>query len=376
MGVAEYLFGNSIGIMRSQNDVANTTFVMSPQLIGAADQGSTLFGNGFIQTIFTHCTCSGSEKAEDLVIAGFDPTVVDDAVVLLNGLTRNPGLVNHLVYDESLEQVNITSIYSGTAVCGGYDIEDPPVPVCFTTFSDIYHGIIEMRYMTDGTPASIAAEKATIRSYEEKASMKWMHFAFQALFGGNVTAFALPSTFPGAVNPLMWWTTPNMQVSSASLLEEGFETAFAMLGKVAIQRSFGAKGGKCPTSVVVHEFIVFKITQNGLINGIIFLSIQMIMIILSFVGFLPWVIAQFPISPALRFVNDKSFFTVMMSKPSVSRYINDITPNVEKDYMWPKMDIVLRVGESVATKNDPNEGALTIDKPKAVANLSWTKAYN
>jgi hypothetical protein len=54
-GVAELVFGTSIGNLRSENDTDITIGVVGPQLVGAVEDGDTITGNGFTADMLTRC---------------------------------------------------------------------------------------------------------------------------------------------------------------------------------------------------------------------------------------------------------------------------------------------------------------------------------
>jgi hypothetical protein len=93
--------------------------------------------------------------------------------------------------------IEITSVLTGATVCGGRNASDPPVPVCKTNISNIRHAIIEVTYMTDGTPASIATKAVKIRELGQPANMTWMYYGLLSMIGTD-SAIRLPPTFPGA----------------------------------------------------------------------------------------------------------------------------------------------------------------------------------
>jgi hypothetical protein len=241
-------------------------------------------------------------------------------------------------------------------------------------FTDIHHAIVEVTYMTDGTPASIATKAVRIREIGQPANMTWMFLGLQSMLGTE-SAMRFPPTFPGAVNPLLWWTTPNMQVVSAPLLEAGIETTFSMISKGAVQRMFASSGQTCSQSIFSPTSVLLKATEAGYFSGIIFCFLQLLMNLISLLGFLPWMFSKDPISPAVRLVSDHNYFTMMVSKQDASHTVNSIKPNCDKDFIWSRMDCVLRLGEKISTKEDPDQGDITFDRPKFVSSLINGKVY-
>jgi hypothetical protein len=373
MGGAEYVFGTSLGHLRSQEPVPKTQFVIGPQLLASAQDGSTIFGKGFVETIFTTCECAGTSSPSHLVRAGARADIAASLSANVRTLTGTTGLANslRLLNDSAIE---ITSVLTGTSVCGGRNASDPPIPVCKTMFTDIHHAIVEVTYMTDGTPASIATKAVRIREIGQPANMTWMYFGLVSMLGTD-SALRLPPTFPGAVNPLLWWTTPNMQVVSAPLLEAGIETTFSMISKGAIQRVFGSSGQTCSQSIFSPTSVLLKITPAGYYAGLVFCIGQLLVNFIALLGFFPWMLSKAPISPAVRLVKDHTYFTVMVSKQETSHLVSSIKPNCDKDYIWPRMDNILRIGEKLSTREDPDQGDITLDRPKFVAPLVNGKVY-
>lgn len=52
-----------------------------------------------------------------------------------------------------------------------------------------------------------------------------------------------------------------------------------------------------------------------------------------------------------------------------------MSSNIDQALMWPRLDLVLRIGESVLTSEDPERGILVLEKPKMVTALSFEKTY-
>ena len=196
MGGAEYVFGTSLGNLRSEEPVDQTIFAIGPQLLDSAQDGSTIFGNGFVDKIFTTCICTGRSSPDHLIQAGALPEIATTLSANARSLNGVTGLANalRLINGSAIE---ITSILTGTGVCGGRNATDPPVPVCKTSITNLRHAVVEVTYMTDGTPASIATKAVKIRELGNPANMSWMYFGLESMLGKE-SAIRLPPTFPGA----------------------------------------------------------------------------------------------------------------------------------------------------------------------------------
>jgi hypothetical protein len=371
MGVGEYVFGTSIGILRSQEDVPTTTFIMSPQLTDTCMDGTTIYGDGFTATISTECICAGSSNTSDLIDNGIPST---DAALFsnhYNSLGFSKGMVNG-VYLEG-DSMIVHSLLAGSNVCGGG--MSNPVPVCITNITNLMHASIRMVYMTDGTPASIAAKKATILETKEKANMTWLFRGYLFAMGNRIAPLEMPGLFPNTVNPLLWWTTQSTLQISPSLLEAGLETTFALMNKAVIQRAFGVEGHICPQTVVIADERVARVNALGIRYILIFVAAQFAVQIGCVFVFFLWAKQKKPVIPAIRFVREKALFAVMTSSASLSQYLNDLTATYETGHFWPKYDFTMRVGESITTLDDPDYGTIVIDRPKMVGDLSFTKLY-
>jgi hypothetical protein len=159
MGVGEYAFGSSLGILSSENGTPNSTFIFSPQLIDTCADGTTLFGAGFTTAIATSCVCSTSSTIHDLTVAGVNPSVIGAFQTEIDLLGKLPGMAVSMVQDSNTSLL-ITHAHTGTNICGDRNINVliRRFPVCQTVITDHYHVIASMQYMTDGTPESITAK--------------------------------------------------------------------------------------------------------------------------------------------------------------------------------------------------------------------------
>ena len=80
--------------------------------------------------------------------------------------------------------------------------------------------------------------------------------------------------------------------------------------------------------------------------------------------------------PAVEVARDNIIFSLYAAKNMVTNNrMKSMNSNMEAGLMWPRLDLVLRIGESVQTKEDPDRGAIVMDKPKLVTFLSYSKCY-
>ncbi|KAI8913346.1 hypothetical protein EDD86DRAFT_187862 [Gorgonomyces haynaldii] len=374
MGLGELIFGTSLGYPRSEMAVDNTTFLMSPQLVDAISDGQAIIGLGYQTSLFTSCSCIHNVTVSELVDAGLDAT---NASLVVNGfvsIENAPGLVNVLSY--SGDTMQIMSLVTGVNVCGNSLNGKTPLPVCFTKFDHHKRAMIYTEMITDGTTASVAPKLSTLRETKDKADMYWMYMAYKNIFGGDFSVIPTPSSLPGATNPLFWWTTPDMRVVSASAIDAGMETLYAIIGRSAIQRTFSVSGTTCLKNELSLTAEDITMSRSGAQVGIAFISVQFIVTFVAMLGFVPWFILQNPIGPGIRLVMDRIYFTVMTSGPMSSGAIKGMNGSMESHYIWSKLDLVVRIGEAKSTAEDPEFGTIIVDKPKYVTALSRAKCYN
>ncbi|KAI8909126.1 hypothetical protein EDD86DRAFT_190954 [Gorgonomyces haynaldii] len=374
-GVAEYVFGTSLGFLTSEMDVAYTTHIMPPQLIDTLDDGTSIVGNGFTTDIRSTCVCAKSKSSAHLVEAGFPSAKVATVISLTNTLSTAQGMVNTISYDENSKNTTVISLLNSYNICGGTNGSYPPA-VCQTVLSNHRTAEIVSTYMTDGTPASIALKIVDLRSVGDKVDQTWVYQALNNLIGNGVGVgfFELPSTYPGATNPLLWWATTNMQTVSRTYLSSGIETTFAILMRAAIQRSYSFTATLCPQNVKSLLAVIIRMSSGGYFVGCVFAYAELVICGLSIIATLPWLLSRVPLSPAVKLAKDSVYFRFMISGAIDNGHIRLSQMMETKDY-WPRLDVVMRMGESIKTRDDPDTGLLALDKPRMIVGLSDTKMY-
>ena len=163
VGGAEYVFGTSLGHMRSEEPVNVTTFVMPPQLVDTCNDGTTIIGDGYTIDILTSCQCAHSMDPSHLDAAGIDA----DSAAQFNMLYTDKNkafvtMLNKFAMSSDNSELIATTIFTRTYLCGGTNVTHPAIPVCTTRFFNHRTARVEGTYMTDGTPASIALKKVKI----------------------------------------------------------------------------------------------------------------------------------------------------------------------------------------------------------------------
>ena len=304
MGVGEYVFGTSLGHMRSEESVDVTQLIFAPQLVDTCADKSTLSGGGYQMDIVTSCQCSPSGLQSDL----FSFNITNSTAALLSAgvksLDLGPGMATY--FEQINDTLVISHVLTGLNVCGGTNVSYPSLPICKTTFANLKNAIVQMTYMTDGTSASIAAKKIAVRSIGDSANMTWVSQALSNILGGNSTAFPMPPTYPGSVNPLLWWATPNIEVVNSAQLEPGLETMWSIILRSAIMRTFSTRGQHCTQSIISDSKLVLKMSTIGVTIGLIFLGGQILVLLIAILGFMPWIFSTLPIGPAVIFFGDSS----------------------------------------------------------------------
>jgi len=249
MGGGEYLFGTSFGIMRSENPTyPSSMFVLSPQLDDSCNDGTTIVGSGYSINISTSCSCAASYSSTDLVTAGVDSTIVSSYIAGLNSLGYSQGMVSYMTLNG--DAINITQSLTATGQCGGVSSSSPPVLVCQTSMFNHRQVTAVMEYITDGTTSSIAAAYVSIRSIGDVGDISWPYNSLLNMLGGQLSTIALPTTYPGSVNTLLWWTTTNFQGISNTDLEPGLEAYWSLISRASWQRSFSTSGESCVQSII------------------------------------------------------------------------------------------------------------------------------
>ena len=90
------------------------------------------------------------------------------------------------------------------------------------------------------------------------------------------------------------------------------------------------------------------------------------------IGAYGWWMREHPVLPA----NDSINFAVHTTKNgAIMSRIKVLSSNVETGLVWGRLDVVLRVGESTMTADDPERGVLVMDRPRLVTDLSYSKLY-
>jgi hypothetical protein len=374
-GSAEPSFGAAVGLIRSQTPGINETLaVVSPQIVGTVNHGDTIIGFGYQVYIFTTCDCRLLKSQTDLQEAsGLPSGSAAQLWAKYLELDYNIGMANAVI--NKTDTMELVTVISGTHFCGGYNTTETFAPVCNTTFHDHNRVQVLVEYMTDGTSASISSKRVEVREVLEKKNIGlWLVTAFQNVLGGEFSANRLPDVVPGVMNAILWWMTPNLLSPDPAMIDAGLETVFAFLFRGGVQRTYSAKGLTCTRNVVKPGECKLSFGGDGLLIAEISLVFQLFISILSFVAFIPWLMHEPPIGPAARLIRDKSYFLTMLSRSSLLKEAETLC-NAPTYAIWHSIDVVVRVGESAQTKDDPDFGAIVLDTPKRVVQFTSGKEY-
>ena len=370
-GFSELIFGTALGDVRSEFPLDITTAVMSAQIVGAVQNGDTMAGAGYATDILTDCSCTGEVDVATIM----EVSTVSNATAskMFTALGRLPilGLVNHVESPSANGSIIITTLLAQTSVCGGTN--NSLVPVCTTTLSNHVNARVQATYMTDGTPASIAIQKVSVRERGSEGNMTWVYEAIKNVLGGVDSSVVLPSTIPGTMNPLLWWTTPNLLTIDPALLNAGLETTFAILLRAGMQRTFSLSGQSCSKNIAIsgYSYVIMGDAENKI--GIFVYAFQLFVSVVSFVAFVPWLISTHPMGPGIRVLKDKSYFMTLMNSSTSISGLHELA-NAQTHMIWQALDLVLRVGESIQTTSE-EVGHIAVEKPKLVREMVNGKRY-
>lgn len=393
MGVAELI--DSTAFYSTSGGVV--TITTSPQLTDVCQDGSTIIGPGLVTNLTTECFCSTSASSSDLTSAYFPSTLAPTAAVYAKTLGLSPGWINGITQNAN-GSIQISTILTGTNVCGGINSTSPSSPVCVTTVFSQEPASVIATYKTDGTPASIAIRKADpiLIDSENPADLGYLLTSLKNLFGGSTIQYnILPPHWPGtflflmleqhclltlffigSLNPMLWMTSENMQAVSSGHLASGVSSSVGLLIRAAVQRSYTVTGGFCQQTVSDTTTVTLKIADYGFYFGIIWVCIQLLINFLVFAAYIPWMISYDPLLPGILICQEHVIFSLVASKSEVAKgRMKSIPSNLEPALIWPRLDAILRIGESVVSVEDPERGLIALDKPRLVGPLNYVKTY-
>ena len=374
-GISELIFGTYVGYVRSERaDLSLTTAIMTPQIVGAVNDGDTIIGDGFTTDIFTNCSCTNGNTASDLTQFISDNELTSSQTLLneYNKLNNLDGMASYIQEQPENNRTAVTTLFSGSKVCGGSN--GTLLTVCTTVFNNHNHASIIVTYMTDGTPASIAGKESHVREITGPANLTWMTSALLNIHDGNAfSSYRLPNNFPGALTPLLWWTTPNLLSTDPSLLDAGVETYFAIVLRAGMQRTFSVKGNTCTRNVIAEGYSFVNMAKYAVGVALFIASVQLFITILAIAAFIPWFLSEAPIGPGSRIILDNVYFLSLINSSGYIQGFSELC-NATTFTIWQAVDVVARIGESLTTRAEI-VGHIVLDKPKVVRPLTNGKKY-
>ena len=398
-GVAEFGFGHSLGRLSSQENVPNTTLITHPQLIDAAYDGTYLTGKGFTTNLQSTCKCSASNSLADVIEVGVFEKQAAPMMQYWAELKGGSGWVAALNFNNTNEEIYVTTLLSGNDICGGDNYVNVTVPVCHTVIGAHHFAEVDIKWMNDGVPMRSAPKHVHLMQKGAPASKRWLFAAVYAAFGGNITKHVLPGFYPGTVRafgscflmfcrlihstgglPLIFKPFHHRILmvhyfyAFLSLLG-GVETGIAFMIKMGITRTYSVEGTKCVQNKENPQKTTLYINDSGYKLGLAYAIMELVLVFASFAGCVPWFLYKDPVIPAIRLVSDRTYFNIMLCKNSTGNLLRMIGATADRTDIWPKLDMEVRVGENIQTIADAESGEIIMDKPKLVTNLSWTKCY-
>ncbi|TPX34476.1 hypothetical protein SmJEL517_g02826 [Synchytrium microbalum] len=374
-GLAELVFGSGLGVLRSEVGGVNiTTSVVSPQMLGNVASGETMVGDGFATNISTSCDCFAASPT-GFALSGMTAGSITSAYAQYSNMSTNriTGLVS--LVENTTTAVTVTSVFSpGWHLCGGAT-DNQYAEICVTTLSDHTMATVVVEFMTDGYTASVATRAVSIRELGEPADINWVAQAMKAILGGTLTSLNFRPTIPGALSPLLWWTSSDLMSLDANLLEAGMETLFVMFLRAGIQRTYNSHGNSCPLNKGVVDKVRVRMQPQGVDIAIALFAIQLFLLIICIVAFLPWLLSNVPIGPGVRFVREEAYFTTLLTKsPHLTADMVNFG-NSPTYSLWQSLDLVARIGEGISTL-EAEIGTIVIDRPKHVRALKNGRRFN
>jgi hypothetical protein len=373
VGMASQCYGTSLGDLRADNKILKETmFAMPPQLLESTVDLSTIYGQGFTAKIATDCQCVEPTQEE---LSGYISNEEDVSIMLKHyeDAEYNSGIISRIV--RLNQSLTMNSLLTGTNVCGGLNMTHTPLPFCTTSIYDFKISMISVLFSKDANNPSAFAKKVTVKSQLSNGNSSWLYNGLIFLHEGRISSWPLANAYPNAVNPILKWTTVAKQTVNAAKIEEGVEAMVAVLLKSSIQRSFLTRGSTCSRTVTDPERIRLKLGRTGFVFCMIFIIVEIMYLSVVLGIFTLWFTSRHPLLPCIRFVQEKQYFTLLLSGLNTVPHFGDISPTMEKGLYWSRLDIHLRVGESINTMDDPELGRIAVDRPKKITYLSLKKEY-
>jgi hypothetical protein len=363
IGLAELVFGKSIGRLRSQENVPTTTVIVGPQLMGVVNDDDTIVGDGYTIEVKTSCQCSQLDTVSNMLAndAPYQNGVVFTDPNATGAQSANISIASSVALTSDKSAIKIRSVILNSPVCGG----SAAAPVCTTLFSNHTKASVLIQYMTDGTTASIAQKYTEARYITETANLDvWAYKALVNMIGTNQTAYPLPPMVPGMMTPILWWATADLMTINTDFFEAGMETYFAILFRAGVQRTYDTAGSTCVRNIIDESKTVLKMEATAVLALSICVAIQFFSAVLAVGLCTPWFFSSVPTGPAIRALKDNSYFSTLLADSNLGEKLNGLC-NAPTGDIWRSLDVVVQIGETIATKDD-DYGRITMDMPELV----------
>ena len=373
IGLAELVFGKSLGRLRSEESVDTTTIIVGPQLTGVVNDDDTIVGEGYTIDIATSCHCAQKADANTLLAASTITPYEDGSIFAYPDATGadnvNISMISSVGRDMDANTVTIRSVILNSPLCW-----EVATPVCETTLSNHNRASIMVKYMTDGTTASIAQKFSMTRKVLEAADVTtWAYAAMQSVLGATPVEYPLTPTIPGMMTPILWWTTSDLTKFDVTLVEAGLETFYGILFRAGVQRSYSTDGSTCVRNIVDESRTLLVMDSTAALALTICIAVQFFSGVLALVMCAPWFFSQVPTGPAIRALKDMSYFATLLADSNLGEGLKGLC-NAPTGAIWRALDTVVQIGETVATK-DEEYGHITMDKPELVNVMINARKY-
>ncbi|KAI9351332.1 hypothetical protein BDR26DRAFT_929801 [Obelidium mucronatum] len=376
-GVAEFIFGNALGCMRSQrsdclSNEVGSQFVFGPQLDGAVGSGDTILGQGFQMLVATNCQCT--DVSSPIVIQEHIMNMQEQKTIMT--ALQNLSVPFIMTFD-SITATNTSfgsySTIGNMQICGG--ISDYVVPICYTTVGGFQDASVAATFMTDGTTASIALVNSVAEHVDPRESavtVDSMIYAMNAIWpAGQV--FPLVSNVAGMMNALLYWCSSDLIAVDPTLLDPGMETAYSILLRAGMQRTWDSAGSTCVREISREDQTVVNLTPWGSICIYIAGGLQSFLSLIALFAGSVWYFSEIPLGPAIRVIRQPTYFmSVLCESPFAVNLVG--TGNAQEHVIWQAIDVIVRIGESFETMEEP-VGRIKMERPKLVRSLANGRMY-
>ncbi|KAJ3215734.1 hypothetical protein HDU67_010372 [Dinochytrium kinnereticum] len=354
-GVAEFVFGTALGCMRSEGDCGfrGSNLIYGPQLLGTVNDGDTIVGAGFQLNISASCECINIDRdnTSALFVASDVPAIVN-AIKTLNA----PFLLHSRNVD----------------LCGGDS--SYLLPVCSTVLTDVTDINVASSFATGGSTASISLVVSEYIGKREVQSSTIPPFAnaLRTIFVPGMI-HELPSTIPGMIPTILYWTSSNLISTDPILLDAGMETTISMLLRSGIQRTFQTKANDCPRRVSDSFRSKVHMQFSGALTMFVSGALQLVAALFSLCCAFLWLFEKAPITPAMKTLEKPTYFSNLLCESPFAANIYG-TANASRHSVWQNLDVVARIGEALDTSDD-TIGIIRMDRPKFVREFINGKMY-